>query len=124
MSGATQHRARYTHDFELIFAVGNNNPTDVTNEELWGALNDRVAALRRNPDSLIGELWPPRQTIDHEAAEQKRDEPEQATHSGFRNFYRCINCQHEWQSIWQHQVDDDCPNCGERHISPYKSDDA
>jgi len=123
MSNPSQRRARYTHDFELVFAVDNNDPTDVTNDELWVALNDRIAALRRNPDSLIGELWPPRQTIDHEASEQGRGEQTQPKRSGFRNFYRCINCQHEWNSVWQHQVDDDCPNCGERHVSPYKFED-
>jgi len=56
---------RYTHDFEFIFAVENDSPTDATNEEIWQALNERVAGLRQYPESLIGEVWPPRQTIDN-----------------------------------------------------------
>jgi hypothetical protein len=59
--------SRYTHDFQLIFAVHNDNPSAVTNDELWAALNDRVAALRQYPGSLTSEVWPPIQTIDDES---------------------------------------------------------
>lgn len=41
----------------------------------------------------------------------------------FRNFYRCARCAHEWIDEWSAQCDDDCPNCGARHMSPYKSED-
>jgi DNA-directed RNA polymerase subunit RPC12/RpoP len=41
----------------------------------------------------------------------------------FRNFYRCAECSREWTDEWSAQCDDDCPNCGARHISPYKSED-
>ena len=41
----------------------------------------------------------------------------------FRNFYRCPYCGTEWQDVWDATCDDDCPNCGERHISPYTSED-
>lgn len=43
----------------------------------------------------------------------------------FRNFYRCYNdaCRHEWQDIWPAQPDDDCPKCGTRHCSPYRSEE-
>lgn len=41
----------------------------------------------------------------------------------FRNFYRCARCQHEWSDEWTAQCDDDCPRCGARHMSPYKSED-
>jgi hypothetical protein len=58
---------RYTHDFQLVFAVTNDTPDNATNEELWTALNDRIACLRHEPHSLRGEVWPPIQTIDHEA---------------------------------------------------------
>jgi predicted RNA-binding Zn-ribbon protein involved in translation (DUF1610 family) len=42
----------------------------------------------------------------------------------FRNHYRCPHCDHQWADVWSAQCDDDCPNCGERHISPFESDDA
>ena len=41
----------------------------------------------------------------------------------FRNFYRCDKCGHEWTDTWSATCDDDCPKCGDRHMSPYKSED-
>jgi DNA-directed RNA polymerase subunit RPC12/RpoP len=41
----------------------------------------------------------------------------------FRNYYRCDRCVHEWADEWSATCDDDCPRCGARHWSPYKSDD-
>jgi DNA-directed RNA polymerase subunit RPC12/RpoP len=41
----------------------------------------------------------------------------------FRNHYRCARCGHEWDDVWTAQCDDDCPNCGARHMWPYKSED-
>jgi len=41
----------------------------------------------------------------------------------WRNYYRCPACSTEWEDTWSCQVDDDCPDCGHRHISPYDSDD-
>src|SRR3979490_412886 len=29
-----------------------------------------------------------------------------------------------WTDEWSAQCDDDCPHCGARHMSPYKSEDA
>jgi hypothetical protein len=56
---------RYTHDFQLIFAVNNDSPNNVTNEELWDALNERIGDLRSNPEGLEGDVWPPIETIDN-----------------------------------------------------------
>jgi predicted nucleic acid-binding Zn-ribbon protein len=42
----------------------------------------------------------------------------------FRNYYRCAQCGCEWTDVWSAQCDDDCPWCGARHMSPYKSEDA
>jgi DNA-directed RNA polymerase subunit RPC12/RpoP len=41
----------------------------------------------------------------------------------FRNFYLCARCGQEWTDVWPAQCDDDCPFCGARHMSPYKSED-
>ena len=41
----------------------------------------------------------------------------------FRNFYRCDQCGETWTDVWSAQCDDDCPHCGARHMSPYKSED-
>ena len=42
----------------------------------------------------------------------------------FRNHYQCARCGYEWTDEWSATCDDDCPQCGARHMSPYKSDDA
>lgn len=42
----------------------------------------------------------------------------------FRNFYKCADCGHKWTDVWTATCDDDCPHCGARHMSPYKSTDA
>jgi predicted nucleic acid-binding Zn-ribbon protein len=42
----------------------------------------------------------------------------------FRNFYRCNECGHRWSDVWSATCDDDCPQCGARYMSPYRSDDA
>ena len=47
------------------------------------------------------------------------EEPE----SLFRNFYHCDECGHDWEDEWSCMCDDDCPKCGARHWSPYKSED-
>lgn len=39
----------------------------------------------------------------------------------FRNFYRCPNCGHLWVDQWDSGVDDECPACELRDISPYRS---
>jgi len=41
----------------------------------------------------------------------------------FLNFYKCARCGHRWADVWTATCDDDCPSCGARHMSPYKSQD-
>ena len=41
----------------------------------------------------------------------------------FNNHYRCDRCRAEWDDEWSCMCDDDCPECGARHMSPYDSDD-
>ena len=41
----------------------------------------------------------------------------------FRNHYRCERCGRQWTDDWSATCDDDCPHCGARHMSPYKSED-
>ena len=48
------------------------------------------------------------------------DEPTPAL---FRNFYICENCDSTWTDVWSAMCDDDCPHCGARHMSPFKSED-
>ena len=40
----------------------------------------------------------------------------------FLNYYRC-NCSHEWTDAWSATCEDDCPACGSRHYTPYKSEE-
>jgi hypothetical protein len=37
------------------------------------------------------------------------------------NHYCCPNCDYEWADEWSCAADDDCVNCGTRHITPYFS---
>jgi hypothetical protein len=39
------------------------------------------------------------------------------------NYYKCARCDYEWQDEWSCTCDDDCPECGARHMTPYDSDD-
>lgn len=40
-----------------------------------------------------------------------------------RNSYTCPSCGTSWDDEWDCEVEDDCPECGERHITPVKSED-
>ena len=42
----------------------------------------------------------------------------------FRNYYVCDRCDYHWEDEWSCMSDDDCPQCGARHMSPHQSDDA
>jgi DNA-directed RNA polymerase subunit RPC12/RpoP len=41
----------------------------------------------------------------------------------FLNYYECDDCHRKWTDAWTATCDDDCPHCGARHMSPYKSTD-
>jgi len=41
----------------------------------------------------------------------------------YRNYYKCARCDNEWEDQWSCMCDDDCPDCGARHMSPYDADD-
>jgi hypothetical protein len=41
----------------------------------------------------------------------------------YRNYYICERCDSTWTDEWSCMCDDDCPRCGDRHMSPYNSDD-
>jgi len=39
----------------------------------------------------------------------------------FQNFYKCPDCKVKWDSEWSSMCDEECPDCGTKNISPYKS---
>jgi hypothetical protein len=39
----------------------------------------------------------------------------------YHNFYKCPDCGHGWEGHWDCGCDDDCPECGCRNVSPYRS---
>ena len=41
----------------------------------------------------------------------------------FSNHYICERCDTTWTDEWSCMCDDDCRQCGARHMSPYDSDD-
>jgi len=41
----------------------------------------------------------------------------------YQNFYHCPRCDYAWVDEWDCTCDDDCPECGNRHITPYQAID-
>lgn len=41
----------------------------------------------------------------------------------YSNHYICERCDATWTDEWSCMCDDDCPHCGARHMTPFKSDD-
>lgn len=41
----------------------------------------------------------------------------------FVNHYYCEECDTEWEDEWSCTCDDECSVCGNRDISPYKSEE-
>jgi hypothetical protein len=41
----------------------------------------------------------------------------------YRNYYKCARCDYEWQDEWSCMCEDDCPDCGARHMTAYDADD-
>jgi DNA-directed RNA polymerase subunit RPC12/RpoP len=41
----------------------------------------------------------------------------------FRNHHKCARCDRTWTDEWSATCDDDCPHCGARRMSPFKSDE-
>lgn len=41
----------------------------------------------------------------------------------YRSYYECARCGHGWSDEWSCMCDDDCPDCGARHMSPRDGDD-
>ena len=82
------------------------------------ALNAPKAGEAVNPVPGV-----PGEVVDAEfpATDEPKEGDEPLT---FRNYYRCPDCGHEWEDVWDGQPDDDCPSCHKRHISPYDSEDA
>ena len=56
-----------------------------------------------------------------DCAHQFKDESE--CQPAFRNVYKCERCGYGWEDVWSCGCDDDCPQCGARHMSPVESDE-
>ena len=41
----------------------------------------------------------------------------------FLNVYRCEQCEKVWTDEWSCTCDDECPHCGARDMSPFRSED-
>jgi rubrerythrin len=80
-------------------------PSDYSAVEVARALLDEQAA----------------ELVDREAWAGPRDDSGAPIY--WRNFYRCRQCGHEWTDDYSCQVEDDCPKCGHRHMSPVRSVD-
>jgi len=41
----------------------------------------------------------------------------------YRNHYICERCDSTWTDEWSCMCDDDCRQCGARHMSPFDADE-
>jgi len=41
----------------------------------------------------------------------------------FLNHYTCPKCNYYWEDAWDQVVEDDCPQCGFRHVKPEETTD-
>jgi hypothetical protein len=41
----------------------------------------------------------------------------------YRNYYTCARCSYDWSDEWSCTCEDDCAQCGARHMTPHESDD-
>lgn len=62
-------------------------------------------------------------TAEWQNSRKPSDEDAEEMKVRWRNHYKCPRCGHEWTDEWDSQCDDDCPNCGNRHISPTSSEE-
>jgi len=53
---------------------------------------------------------------------EEEKNPEKESVKKFRNYYRCPDCNTEWQDEWFNTCDDECPTCSISYW-PYKSED-
>jgi DNA-directed RNA polymerase subunit RPC12/RpoP len=62
---------------------------------------------------LYGTQWVEAYSIDWEFIDDRQ----------YINYYECPRCKEKWADVDEAQPDDDCPECGLRHITPYKSEE-
>jgi hypothetical protein len=41
----------------------------------------------------------------------------------FRNYYECYRCDASWEDEWSSIVDDECGDCGARHVAAADTND-
>lgn len=41
----------------------------------------------------------------------------------YQNFYKCARCNRIWTDLFSTMCDLECPHCGARNMTPYKSED-
>jgi hypothetical protein len=51
-----------------------------------------------------------------------RLQPQEPAAYYHRNWYECKDCGCNWYNVWDCEVDDDCPGCGSKHCTPYKTE--
>lgn len=90
------------------------NPDDTEWTTMRECYDDAIRTVQTQPTALTITLR------EHKALPPDPEEGE----TMWRNRYVCPECKHEWEDEWPAQCDDDCPNCGTRHISPTESEEA
>lgn len=49
------------------------------------------------------------------------DHQDEEEETEYENHYECYRCAYTWTDVWTAMCDDDCPECGARHVSPHDS---
>ena len=119
------YRLAFTHygGADVQSAEGPSHPQSVSGpfrqiareKYAWGSCDnieiDDDAAVSRGDHGAFVQAWV---RVEYPEEEGRR----------FINHYQCPRCGYEWDDEWDCTCDDDCGNCGCRHISPVSSEDA
>ena len=93
------------------------NKVYVVVDEFYGTISD-VNVYRNKPENL--------KTINEDEGQrcfemEIKDSQDEEIKFMWLNYYECPECENIWEDQWDCQVDDDCSECGCRHISPSNS---
>lgn len=101
---------------EILFALTDQPFTCVD----CGSRTHQVAHPSNMPDRWIESC--PQCSKQHQVEAEEAGDKDSSLF-WFHNFYCCPKCGHEWEDHWDCGVDDECPVCSVKDISPHRSDD-
>jgi len=96
-------------DLEFLLRICIDRKSDCTN--IYAPLYQKLCSVEHN---LVEQI---KKGVTVKLPPIEEDEP-----FIYHNYYRCDDCNTEWEDDWSCTCDDECPMCGSFY-SPYKSED-